>query len=125
MRIFKDFFKTNAFYYGLKFLPCACRINFISSCFQSSSENRNFTAAVGSNCHRLFSTHRKLNTFDANENTDGPFRQYFLKGADLSIYPEDYLDAVAKELNDRPRKTLGWRKPSEVFLGLIYDSLIT
>lgn len=33
------------------------------------------------------------------------------------------LDAVAEELNDRPRKTLGWRKPSEVFLGLINDSL--
>lgn len=59
-----------------------------------------------------------------NENTNGLLRQYFPKGTDLSVYPEEYLDAVAEELNDRPRKTLGWRKPSEVFLDLINDSLI-
>ena len=59
----------------------------------------------------------------ANENTNGLLRQYFPKGTDLSIFPEEYLDAVAEELNDRPRKTLGWRKPSEVFLELINDSL--
>ena len=48
-----------------------------------------------------------------NENTNGLLRQYFPKGTDLSAYPEDHLDAVAEELNDRPRKTLGYRKPSE------------
>jgi IS30 family transposase len=45
--------------------------------------------------------------------TNGPLRQYFPKGTDLSIYPERYLDAVAEELNDRPRKTLGYMKPNE------------
>lgn len=60
----------------------------------------------------------------SNENMNGLLRQYFPKGTDLSVYSEDYLDAVAEELNDRPRKTLGWRKPSEVFLDLINDSLI-
>lgn len=59
----------------------------------------------------------------ANENANGLLRQRFPKGADLSIFPEEHLDAVAEELNDRPRKTFGWRKPSEVFLGLINDSL--
>ena len=54
-----------------------------------------------------------------NENTNGLLRQYFPKGTDLSTYPEDYLDAVAEELNDRPRKTLGYRKPSEKILELI------
>lgn len=54
---------------------------------------------------------------------NGLLRQYFPKGTDLSIFPEEYLDAVAEELNDRPRKTLGRRKPSEVFLGLISNSL--
>lgn len=59
----------------------------------------------------------------ANENANGLLRQYFPKGTDLSIFPEEYLDAVAEELNDRPRKTLGRRKPSEVFLELMNDSL--
>ena len=54
-----------------------------------------------------------------NEDTNGLLRQYFPKGTDLSAYPEDYLDAVAEELNDRPRKTLGYRKPSEKILELI------
>ena len=54
-----------------------------------------------------------------NENTNGLLRQYFPKGTDLSAYSEDYLDAVAEELNDRPRKTLGYRKPSEEFVRLI------
>lgn len=57
-----------------------------------------------------------------NENTNGLLRQYFPKGTDLSIYPESYLDAVAEELNDRPRKTLGWDKPSERFLQLVKDA---
>ena len=54
-----------------------------------------------------------------NENTNGLLRQYFPQGTDLSAYPEDHLDAVAEELNDRPRKTLGYRKPSEKILELI------
>lgn len=54
-----------------------------------------------------------------NENTNGLLRQYFPKGTDLSQFTEAYLDAVADELNDRPRKTLGWSKPSEKILELI------
>ena len=57
-----------------------------------------------------------------NENTNGLLRQYFPKGTDLSAYPEDYLDAVAEELNDRPRKTLGFMKPSELFAKLVDES---
>ena len=54
-----------------------------------------------------------------NENTNGLLRQYFPKGIDLSTYSEAYLDAVAEELNDRPRKTLNRKKPSEKILELI------
>ncbi len=50
----------------------------------------------------------------SNENTDGLLRQYFPKGTDLSGYTQAELDAVADELNNRPRQTLGWRKPTEV-----------
>jgi transposase, IS30 family len=51
----------------------------------------------------------------SNENSNGLLRQYFPKNADLSIYSRAELNAVARELNNRPRLTLGWMKPSEVF----------
>ena len=54
-----------------------------------------------------------------NENTNGLLRRYFPKGTDPSVYPEDHLDAVAEELNDRPRKTLGFMKPSEKIIELL------
>lgn len=51
----------------------------------------------------------------SNENTNGLLRQYFPKGTDLSGYSQEQLDAVADQLNGRPRMTLGWRKPIEVY----------
>jgi len=50
-----------------------------------------------------------------NENTNGLLRQYFPKGTDLSRWSAEDLEAVALTLNNRPRKVLNWRTPTEVF----------
>jgi IS30 family transposase len=49
----------------------------------------------------------------SNENTNGLLRQYFPKRSEIAHYTQADLDAVAAELNDRPRQTLGWRSPSQ------------
>ena len=53
-----------------------------------------------------------------NENTNGLLRQYFPKSTDLSIYTPDDLQRAADELNERPRKSLGWRTPADLFANL-------
>ncbi len=55
----------------------------------------------------------------SNENTNGLLRQYMPKGMDLSALTEADLDAVARSLNNRPRKRLGFMKPSEQLAELL------
>ena len=50
----------------------------------------------------------------SNENTNGLLRQYFPKGEDVSGYSQAELSRVARELNTRPRQTLGFRTPADM-----------
>lgn len=58
----------------------------------------------------------------SNENMNGLVRQYLPKGTDLSGYSQEQLDAIADEINDRPRKGLGVRSPLAVYRELLLNS---
>jgi transposase, IS30 family len=52
----------------------------------------------------------------SNENANGLLRHYFPKGSDLRQVPAQQLARVADEINNRPRKTLGWTRPAELLV---------
>jgi len=64
-------------------------------------------------CHPYSSWERGL-----NEYTNGLIRQYFPKGSNFTDITPERIQEVESKLNHRPRKTLGWRTPYEVFYGL-------
>jgi IS30 family transposase len=49
----------------------------------------------------------------SNENTNGLLRQYLPRRVDFRTLTQDDLDAIAHELNERPRQTLGFKTPSQ------------
>ncbi len=58
----------------------------------------------------------------SNENTNGLLRQYFPDGTDLSTYTQARLNAVARRLNMRPRKTLGYHTPADRLAACVWRS---
>ena len=74
---------------------------------------------IDSGLHVFFCDPRSPWQRATNENTNGLLRQYFPKGTDLSRHSARDIAAVAATLNRRPRKTLSWRTPSEVFNELL------
>jgi IS30 family transposase len=51
----------------------------------------------------------------SNENMNGLLRDYFPKSTDLSVHSVEDIVRIAAEVNDRPRKILGWQRPAELF----------
>jgi IS30 family transposase len=60
-----------------------------------------------------------------NENTNGLVRQYFPKKSDFSKITDRQINRVVERLNNRPRKTLGYKTPNEVFFKLPLVALTT
>jgi IS30 family transposase len=76
------------------------------------AEHRQFT--IDSGVQVFFCDPRSPWQRGTNENTNGLLRQYLSRSADLRQLDQAALDAVAAELNDRPRQTLGFKTPSQV-----------
>jgi IS30 family transposase len=82
------------------------------------SAHADLTRAVGmpvNFCHRSSPWER-----GSNENMNGLLRDYFPKGTDLRVHTAEHLAAVATEMNERPRRVLGWSNPAVSFAACLW-----
>jgi len=101
-------------------LPVALRGSLTWDQGAEMAEHRSFTTATGMKVY--FCDAGAPWQRGSNENTNGLLRQYFPRGTDLQAHDRDALQAVADELNTRPRKSLDWETPAERLAALLNAS---
>jgi len=80
------------------------------------SRHQSITKKTGLRCY--FATPYHSWERGLNEHTNGLVRQYCPKGSNLTHYADEDIQYVEDQLNNRPRKVLGYQTPREVFLGI-------
>ncbi len=99
-------------------LPRQLRRSLAWDCGVEMSRHLTFTIATG--CPVFFADPRSPWQRGSNENTNGLLRQYFPRSStDFRRWGQADLDAVARQLNGRPRETLGWQNPAEALAELL------
>jgi IS30 family transposase len=71
--------------------------------------------AVAADCEIYFCDPHSPWQRGSNENMNGLLRDYFPKGTDLSVHPANEIARIAAEVNHRPRRTLAWQRPADLF----------
>ncbi len=77
------------------------------------AEHKRHTLAIDAAVH--FCDPQSPGQRGSNENANRLLRQYFPKGTNLSMHSQERSDVIARQLNQRPRKTVGYKTPAERF----------
>jgi IS30 family transposase len=98
---------------ALESVPAALRRTLTWDQGKELAQHQQITAATGTDV--FFCDAHSPWQRGSNENMNGLLRDYFPKGTDLSVHSAEDIVRIAAEVNDRPRKTLDWQRPAELF----------